>query len=125
MDAAAAVAEHTWQGSCCLECEADVSWCDNPPVTFIQRGDTPNHVCKLPYSKEINVNAEVKCNECGKLSVAKTDPDAWGDYKKWVPLRWWHFKAKKNLRSIRVVLCSCGCGCWINRALGWDGCHGP
>lgn len=23
---------HTWQGSCCRECEADVSWCDNPPA---------------------------------------------------------------------------------------------
>ena len=23
---------HTWQGTCCIECEADVSWCDNPPT---------------------------------------------------------------------------------------------
>ena len=22
---------HIWQGSCCLECEADVSWCNSPP----------------------------------------------------------------------------------------------
>lgn len=22
---------HTWQGNCCLECEADTTWCDNPP----------------------------------------------------------------------------------------------
>ena len=23
---------HHWQGSCCVECEADISWCDNAPV---------------------------------------------------------------------------------------------
>lgn len=24
---------HRWAGRCCVECEADVSWCDNPPAT--------------------------------------------------------------------------------------------
>lgn len=23
--------ERTWQGSSCLECEADTTWCDHPP----------------------------------------------------------------------------------------------
>lgn len=23
--------EHTWQDGCCVECEADTSWCDHPP----------------------------------------------------------------------------------------------
>lgn len=26
---------HTWQGPCCVECEAHVSWCDSPPAPVV------------------------------------------------------------------------------------------
>lgn len=66
---------------------------------LLHPGDEPRHVCDLPRVDK--VNAVARCGECGALYVSRTDPDAWGDHPAWVPLRWWHRRARRNLRATR------------------------
>lgn len=43
---------HHWQGSCCIECEADASWCDDPPV--LPLGITPRFLWVEARLKELD-----------------------------------------------------------------------
>lgn len=37
---------HTWQGPCCVECEAHVSWCDNPPALVVPDSTELREACQ-------------------------------------------------------------------------------
>jgi hypothetical protein len=58
------------------------------------------HKCDLPdlksYDNEIWWQTIVECEECAKKWVALTYNTK--SENKWIPLRWWHFKWRGNLR---------------------------
>lgn len=83
--------------------------------TIVHGGDQPEHRCDLPpvptyehpptqtsgFQTVEVLNAVAECSVCGRLYVSREDPDAWGFHLRWVPLRWWHRRARRNLRGAR------------------------
>lgn len=80
---------------------------------LIHPGDEPEHRCDLPpiptcehpptqtdgFKLVDVVNAIAACAICGRLYVSREDEEAWGFHARWVPLRWWHLRARRNLRA--------------------------
>lgn len=59
---------------------------------------THNHQYHLPYPITWHYwpNDVAECT-CGRLFVLRVV--GWGEWRmKWVPLRWWHFKAKRRMK---------------------------
>ena len=81
---------------------------------LLYAGDEPPHRCDLPGVPDREqpatqtrgsqfvpvINAVAVCKVCGRRYVSREDFEGYGDPVRWVPLHWWHFKARRNLRKV-------------------------
>jgi hypothetical protein len=81
-------------------------------TALLHDGDEPAHRCDLPEPPVYRypqtptagprtverVNAVAACPRCGALWVTRPHPESL-TRTRWVPLRWWHRQARRNLRA--------------------------
>lgn len=73
-----------------------------PPVPSLDRWyPRSDHDPELVKVTDHLVNAVAECPGCGRLFVSRHGDDGWAGGVYWVPLRWWHRTARRNLRSAR------------------------
>lgn len=72
-------------------------------MSLLLPGDPRPHTHELPSvpydGRWARENAVASCAGCQRLFVSREEPDGWGRTVRWVPLRWWHRRARRELAA--------------------------